>query len=85
MTGRGTWTDERISEKMDSIDSTFNMLRDEIQGLRADNREQFAALRTDFSAMRADLSALQRQLVQIGFGLVGVLLSAMVALIVVLG
>lgn len=84
MTGRGTWTDERISEKMDSIDSTFNMLRDEIQGLRADNREQFAALRADFSAMRADLSALQRQLVQIGFGLVGVLLSAMVALIVVL-
>ena len=62
---------------MGSIDSTFDMLRDEIQGLRADNREQFAALRADFSA-------LQRQLVQIGFGLVGVLLSAMVALIVVL-
>ena len=77
MTGRSAWTDERISEKMDSIDSTFDMLRDEIQGLRADNREQFAALRADFSA-------LQRQLVQIGFGPVGVLLSAMVALIVVL-
>ena len=77
MTERGTWTDERISEKMNSIDSAFNMLRDEIQGLRADNREQFAALRADFSA-------LQRQLVQIGFGLVGVLLSAMVALVVVL-
>ena len=91
MTGRGTWTDERISEKMDSIDSTFNMLREEIQGLRADNREQFAALRADSSAMRGDLatmrgdiSALQRLLVQIGFGLVGVLLSAMVALIVAL-
>ena len=35
-------------------------------------------------SMRGDLAALQRQLVQIGFGLVGVLLSAMVALIVVL-
>ena len=84
MTGRATWTDERVSEKMGSIDSTFDMLREEIQGLRADNREQFTALRADFSAMRGDLSALQRQLVQIGFGLVGVLLSAMVALIVVL-
>lgn len=74
---RTAWTDERIDEKMAAIDSTFDMLRREIQGLREDNREQFAALRTDFSA-------LQRQLVQIGFGLVGVLVAAMVALIVAL-
>ena len=53
------------------------MLRAEIRGLRADNREEFAALRATFSA-------LQRQLAQIGFGLVGVLLGAMVALIVAL-
>lgn len=62
---------------MHAIDSTFDMLRTEIQGLRDDNREQFAALRSDFSA-------LQRQLTQIGFGLVGVLTAAMVALIVAL-
>lgn len=62
---------------MGAIDSTFEMLRDEIRGLRSDNREEFAALRADFSA-------LQRQLAQIGFGLVGVLIGAMVALIVAL-
>ena len=74
---RSAWTDQRIGERMDAIDSTFDMLRHEIQGLREDNREQFAAL-------RRDLSALQHHLVQIGFGLVGVLIAAMVALIVAL-
>ncbi len=72
-----TWTDERIDDKMDAIDSTFHMLRDEIRGLRTDAHEEFTAFRADFSA-------LQRQLAQIGFGLVGVLLGAMVALIVAL-
>jgi len=72
---RSAWTDDRIGERMEAIDSTFDMLRDEVQGLREDNRQQFAGLRTDFSA-------LQRQLVQIGFGLVGVLIAAMLAVIV---
>jgi hypothetical protein len=71
---RSAWTDERIGEKMGAIDSTFEMLRDELRGLRADNREGFAAL-------RADITALQRHLVQIGFGLVGVLIGAMTALV----
>jgi hypothetical protein len=74
---RGTWPDERIDEKMASIDRTFDMLRDELHGLREDNREQFGAL-------RSDISTLQDRLVQIGFGLVGVLIAAMVALIVAL-
>ena len=72
---RSAWTDDRIGERMEAIDSTFDMLREEVQGLQEDNRQQFAALRTDFSA-------LQRPLAQIGFGLVGVLIAAMVALIV---
>lgn len=72
-----TWTDERIDEKMTAIDRTFDMLREELHGLREDNREQFGAL-------RSDISTLQDRLVQIGFGLVGVLVAAMVALIVAL-
>ncbi len=42
---RSAWTDQRIGERMDAIDSTFDMLRHEIQGLREDDAEQFAALR----------------------------------------
>lgn len=89
---RNNWTDERIGEKMGAIDSTFEMLRDELTGLRSemreelrglreDNRDQFTASRQDFSALRAELSGLQRHLIQIGFGLVGVLLAAMLALV----
>jgi hypothetical protein len=62
---------------MKSIDGTFEMLRDELHGLREDTREQF-------SALRSDLSTLRDRLVQIGFGLVGVLIAAMIALIVAL-
>ncbi len=80
----GAGTDERIDEKMNSIDSTFDMLRDELHGLREDNREQFGALRSDITGMRSDFASPQGRLVQVGFGLVGVLLAAMVALIIAL-
>lgn len=79
---RPGWTDARLDEKMGAIDSTFDMLRDEIRGLREDNRQQFSALHADLRDLRADFSWLQGRLVQIGFGLVGGLIAAMVALIV---
>lgn len=66
---------------MGVIDSTFDMLRDEIRGLREDNRQQFSALHPDMRDLRGDFSSLQGRLVQIGFGLVGALIASMVALI----
>ncbi len=121
---RSSWTDVRIDEKMGAIDSTFDMLREELHGLREDNREQIsglrqeigglrqevrseigglrqefgglrqevheeiAALRLDgrdqFNRLHSDFASLQTTLVQIGFGMVGVLLAAMVALVVAL-
>ena len=81
---RSAWTDQRLDDKMGVIDSTFEMLRDEMHGLR----EEMRGLRTDISSeireLRSDFSSLQTTLAQIGFGLVGVLLAAMVALIVAL-
>jgi ribosomal protein L29 len=92
---RSAWTDERLDDKMGGIDSTFEMLRDEMQGMRRDLREELQGLRTEIRAetqglrgemreLRHDFTALQTTLVQIGFGMVGVLLAAMVALIVAL-
>jgi hypothetical protein len=73
---------------MDGIDSTFEMLHDEVHGLRTEMREEMQGLRSDFTSemrnLRSDFSALQTTLVQIGFGLVGVLLAAMIALTVAL-
>lgn len=100
---RPGWTDARLDEKMGAIDSTFDMLRDEIRGfredtreelrglrednreelrgLREDNRQQFSALHSDMRDLRGDFASLQGRLVQIGFGMVGVLIASMVALI----
>lgn len=69
----GAWTDERVDEKMSSIDRTFDLLHSDLSGLREEMR-----------GVRSDLSSFQDRLVQIGFGLVGVLIAAMVALIVAL-
>lgn len=85
---RSTWTDERLDDRMGVIDSTFDMLRDEMHGFRSDMREEMQGLRSEMreemQGLRSDFNSLQTVLVQIGFGLVGVLLAAMVALIVAL-
>ncbi len=68
---RSAWTDERLDERMTAIDQTFDRLHDDLSGIRDEIR-----------ALRGDFSALQDRLVQIGFGLVGVLMAALIALIV---
>ncbi len=74
---RGAWPDERIGEKMSAIDHTFDLLHQDISEMRREITEELRGLRSDFSD-------LQGRLVQIGFGLVGVLITAMVALVVAL-
>jgi DNA anti-recombination protein RmuC len=70
---RIAWTDERIDERMSAIDHTFDRLHDDLGGIRDEIR-----------GLRGDFSTLQDRLVQIGFGLVGVLITALVALIIAL-
>jgi hypothetical protein len=67
------WTDERLDERMGAIDQTFDRLHDDLGGIR-----------DEIVGLRGDFSSLQDRLVQIGFGLVGVLIAAMAALIVAL-
>jgi hypothetical protein len=80
---------------MAAIDNTYERLhddlggiREEIRGLRADFSDEFRGLRSDLSdeirGLRSDFSSLQDRLLQIGFGLVGVLSAALIALIVAL-
>jgi DNA anti-recombination protein RmuC len=70
---RIAWTDERLDERMSAIDQTFERLHDDLGGIRDEIR-----------GLRGDFSSLQDRLVQIGFGLVGVLITALVALIIAL-
>ena len=88
---RSTWTDERLDDKMQGIDHTFELMRDELSGLRTDVRDELRGMRTEMrelrqdltsemTGLRSDFNALQRQLIQVGFTLVGVLVAAMTAL-----
>jgi type VI protein secretion system component VasF len=58
-----------------TLDTSISQLRDEIHGFRGEMHE-------DLRAVRQDLSALQRQIAQIGWGLAGTLIAALVALII---
>ncbi len=86
---RSTWTDERLDEKMTSIDDNFALLRAELREFRSEMRSDINHLRSDVDHLRGDVGGLrsefttmQGRLIQIGFSLVGVLIASMVALIV---
>jgi len=79
---RSTWTDERLDDKMQAIDRTFELMRDELRGMRTEMRELRQDLTSEMTGLRSDFNALQRQLIQVGFTLVGVLVAAMTALII---
>jgi hypothetical protein len=68
-----TWTDDRIDEKMTAIDRTFDMLHNDLSGLRE-----------EIVGMRSDLARFQDRMIQIGFGLVFALLAALVTTILAL-
>jgi hypothetical protein len=67
------WTDERLDEKMASIDQTFE---------RFDAR--FDRVEAELRGLRSDFAALQDRLIQIGFGLAGILVVQMIAVIIAL-
>lgn len=71
---------------MDAIDTTLTELRAEMRGGFADVRAEIGGLRTEMrdelGALRADFAAFQGRMATIGFTLVGVLITSMVALII---
>jgi hypothetical protein len=68
---RSAWTDERLDDLAATLDTRLDRLHDEIRELR-----------NDFRAQRAEFSAWQRQIAQIGWGLAGTLIAALVAVII---
>ena len=62
MAERTTWTDERIDDRMASMDARFDRIDTELRELRAEMRDEFRAL-------RADMGRLQDRMVQGAFGL----------------
>jgi hypothetical protein len=77
-----TALDQRFDRIEDAIAAMRSEFRAEFRDLRGefqDLRGEFSGLRGEFSGLRGEFSGLQSRLIQIGFGLVGVLITALVA------
>jgi gas vesicle protein len=72
---RTAWTDERLDDLAQTLDTHVGQVRDEIHGLREDMREEFRHL-------RSDLAASQRQVALIGWTMVAALVGGVIALVV---
>jgi chromosome segregation ATPase len=93
---RSAWTDDRLDERMTSIDRTFELLqqdsraireelhdlRHEMQAMRSDLASEMRLLRSDFTSLRSDFTSLQGRLGQVGFALVGLLLATLCSLVI---
>jgi hypothetical protein len=79
---RTRWTDERIDDMVLRLEGGLADVREEIRALRQENREDSRSTRDDIRSIREDLSAFQRQVAQIGWGLVGALLVALLTLLI---
>jgi hypothetical protein len=72
---RTRWTDDRIDDMVVRLDAGLADLREDIRALRRETR-------ADSRSIREDISAFQRQVMQIGWGLVGAVLAVLVTLLV---
>ena len=72
---RTTWTDERIDDLVDRLDTTMQELRDEM-------RHGFAHVDSQLSDMRADIMGIHRQMTTAALGLCGTFFAALIGVVI---
>ena len=72
---RTVWTDERLDDAITRIDRRFDQLEDRID-------RSFDRVWDEFRELRREISSSNRQLAQIGWALVGILLVQLIAAVV---
>jgi hypothetical protein len=81
-----TWTDERLDDlatMVVGLPTKVAALGEAVEGLNEETRALRDELTGETRALREELAAAQRQLVQLAWGLVAVLIGAVVAVIAV--
>lgn len=78
---RTFWTDERLDDVIARIDGRFDRLEDRMERGFTEIRHEIAELGRE---LRSEISAGSRQLTQIGWALVGILLVQLIAVVVAL-
>ena len=73
---RSTWTDSRL----DDLNKRVGKIGDDVRALRGEMHEFRVEVREDVRELRTDLGSLQRTIIQVGGGLVGTLIVALLGL-----
>ncbi len=71
------WNDALLDERFRAIDQRFDRLEADLRAFRAEMYGELAAI-------RADINSLRNTLVQAAFGVIGVLIAEIVALVIAL-
>jgi predicted nucleic acid-binding Zn-ribbon protein len=82
-----SWTDERLNDlaaSLASLPADVAKLTGAVEALEEQTRSLRQDLGEETSSLRQELAASQRQLVQVAWGLVAVLIAALVALLAAL-
>jgi hypothetical protein len=79
---RTAWTDERLDERMTSIDRTFELIQQDTRAIREEMHALRSELTSEMRLLRAEFTSLQGRLIQIGFAMVGVLLATLCSLVI---
>lgn len=73
---RETWTDERLDDLKEHMDTGFGEVRSELRR----QRSEIGGVREELSELRAEIRGFHRTL-QVGFGLIGSFLGVLTILI----
>jgi hypothetical protein len=71
---RETWTDHRLDDLNKKVDDGFNEMRTEFRALRGE-------MAGEFQAVRGEVAAMNRNLIQLTWGLIGMMLVGFLGII----
>lgn len=78
---REAWTDDRLDDLNKKVDSGFVEMRTEFRAIRAEMQSEFQAVRGEIQGVRDEVAAMNRNLIQLTWGLIGMMLVGFLGII----
>jgi hypothetical protein len=78
---RELWTDERLDDLNKKVDDGFSEMRTEFRALRGEMTGEFQAVRGEIQGVREEVAAMNRNLIQLTWGLIGMMLVGFLGII----
>lgn len=78
---REEWTDGRLDDLNKKVDMGFMEMRTEFRALRGEMKSEFQAVRGEIQGVRDEVAAMNRNLIQLTWGLIGMMLVGFLGII----